>query len=215
LDDPTMSDPSRTPADSKADLAAISRADHTLDTDLAATSEGTGPLAPEAGLMGRLVDKVSYLFALGIVIAAVILLLEVFLRYFLNRPTIWVHETSVFLCGLAFVYGGLYCTCRNSHIRVVLLYDILPPRARRMADIGISLVSALAAAFFTYAAWHMVSRSVFTPSGVVRLETTGSAWSPPTPALIKIFIFVIMVLLVIQFLILAFNYARGTGSMNR
>ncbi|MNY76393.1 hypothetical protein D3C86_2159660 [compost metagenome] len=59
----------------------------------------------------------------------------------------------------------------------------------------------------------MVTRAVVTPSGDIRLETTGSAWSPPTPALIKIFILMVMVLLVVQFLILAVNYAkRGSGS---
>ena len=183
---------------------------HTTEQiDLRATSEGSGRTATEAGLMGRIVDRAGYVFAAGIVLAAAILLLEVFLRYFFNRPTIWAHETTVFLCGAAFVFGGLYCTCKNSHIRVVLLYDLLSPGARRMANVVISLASAVAAAFFAYAAWHMVQRAVWTPSGDIRLETTGSAWSPPTPALIKIFVLVVMVLLVVQFLILAVNYARG------
>lgn len=176
--------------------------------DLAATSEGTGHLAPEAGLMGRLVDRAAYLFAAGIVLSAAVLLMEVFLRYVLNRPTIWAHETTVFLCGIAFIFGGLYCTSRDSHIRVVLLYDSLSPRLRRVFNVIISIICAIASAFFAYASWHMVTRAVWTPSGGIRLETTGSAWSPPTPALTKIFIFVIMVLLVLQFLILAVNYAR-------
>ena len=183
---------------------------HTTEQiDLRATSEGSGRTATEAGLMGRIVDRAGYVFAAGIVLAAAILLLEVFLRYFFNRPTIWAHETTVFLCGAAFVFGGLYCTCKNSHIRVVLLYDLLSPGARRVANVVISFASAVAAAFFAYAAWHMVERAVWTPSGDIRLETTGSAWSPPTPALIKIFVLVVMVLLVVQFLILAVNYARG------
>ena len=183
---------------------------HTTEQiDLRATSEGSGRTATEAGLMGRIVDRAGYVFAAGIVLAAAILLLEVFLRYFFNRPTIWAHETTVFLCGAAFVFGGLYCTCKNSHIRVVLLYDLLSPGARRVANVVISLASAVAAAFFAYAACHMVQRAVWTPSGDIRLETTGSAWSPPTPALIKIFVLVVMVLLVVQFLILAVNYARG------
>ncbi|MCF3973432.1 TRAP transporter small permease [Paracoccus sp. EGI L200073] len=158
--------------------------------------------------MGRAVDRVAFVFAAGIVAAAAILLVEVFLRYVLNRPTIWAHEMTVFLCGLAFTFGGLYCTCRNSHIRVVIVYDYLPAGLRRVFDIVISISCAIASGFFAYAAWHMVTRAVWTPSGVIRLETTGSAWSPPTPALIKIFIFLIMVLLVVQFLVLALNYAR-------
>lgn len=178
------------------------------EIDLAATSEGVGQVAPEAGLMGRLVDRVAYIFAVGIVIAAAVLFLEVFLRYALNRPTLWAHETTVFLCGLAFTFGGLYCTSRNSHIRVVLIYDHLPPGLRRVFDVMISIICAIASGFFAYAAWHMVTRAVWAPSGEIRLETTGSAWNPPTPALIKIFIFAIMLLLVLQFLIFAVNYAR-------
>ncbi|MDP5308686.1 TRAP transporter small permease subunit [Paracoccus spongiarum] len=181
---------------------------HPDEIDLAATSEGVGPIPAEAGTMGRIVDRVAYVFAAGIVVSAAVLLSEVFLRYVLNRPTIWAHELTVFLCGLAFTFGGLYCTCRNSHIRVVLIYDWLSPGLRRIFDIVISISCAVASGFFAYAAWHMVTRAVWTPSGEIRLETTGSAWSPPTPALIKIFIFVIMVLLVVQFLIFAVNYAR-------
>ena len=182
--------------------------DPPIASEIPVIDEGPAAAAPEAGLMGRLVDKVAYVFAAGIVVAAGILLVEVFLRYVFNSPTIWAHETTVFLCGIAFVFGGLYCTSRNTHIRVVLLYDLFPPRVRRIADVLISLVSALASGFFAFAAYHMVERAVITPSGDVRLETTGSAWSPPTPALIKIFILITMVLLILQFLILAVNYAR-------
>ncbi|MGF6178172.1 TRAP transporter small permease subunit [Ensifer sp. 4252] len=170
---------------------------------------------PEAGVLGRLVDKLGYVFAAGIVLAALILLMEVFLRYVFNKPTIWAHEMTVFLCGASFIFGGLYCTCRNTHIRVVLLYDHFSPRVRRIADILISLVSALASGFFAYAAYHMVERAVVMPSGEIRLETTGSAWSPPTPALIKIFILVVMILLVVQFLVLAVNYAKRGARTNR
>jgi C4-dicarboxylate transporter, DctQ subunit len=177
----------------------------------AAIGNEIGSAVPEAGLLGRVVDKVGYVFAAGIVIAALILLMEVFLRYVLNAPTIWAHETTVFLCGIAFIFGGLYCTCRNTHIRVVIIYDHFPPGLRRVADIVISLVSALASGFFAYAAFHMVQRAVVMPSGEIRLETTGSAWSPPTPALIKIFILIVMILLVVQFLILAVNYAKRSA----
>lgn len=177
----------------------------------AAIGNEIGSAVPEAGLLGRVVDKVGYVFAAGIVIAALILLMEVFLRYVLNAPTIWAHETTVFLCGIAFIFGGLYCTCRNTHIRVVIIYDHFPPGLRRVADIVISLVSALASSFFAYAAYHMVQRAVVMPSGEIRLETTGSAWSPPTPALIKIFILIVMILLVVQFLILAVNYAKRSA----
>ncbi|PLX38241.1 MAG: C4-dicarboxylate ABC transporter permease [Hyphomicrobiales bacterium] len=163
----------------------------------------------EAGRLGWLIDKGGIIFAVGIFLSMIILIQEVFLRYVLNAPTIWAHETTIFLCAIAFIYGGLYCASRNTHIRVVIIYDRIGPRARRALDVVISLVCAVSAGFFAYAAWLMVQRAAFAPGGRFRLETSGSAWNPPTPALLKIFMLVILVVLALQFLILAFNYARG------
>ena len=85
----------------------------------------------EAGILGKAIDKGGIVFAVGIVAAMLILIQEVILRYVFNAPTIWAHETTIFLCALAFVYGGLYCTARDSHIRVVLIYDAVGPGTRR------------------------------------------------------------------------------------
>ncbi|MCA8879557.1 MAG: TRAP transporter small permease [Rhodobacteraceae bacterium] len=169
--------------------------------------------APEAGLLGRLINQGGIVFAIGIVVSMLILAQEVFLRYVLNAPTIWAHETTIFLCAIAFIYGGLYCAARNSHIRVVILYDIVPRPVRRVLDVVISLSCAFSACFFAWASWLMVQKALFTPDGAVRLETSGSAWNPPIPALLKTFLFVTMLLLAIQFLVLAFNYARGKAGV--
>lgn len=181
------------------------------DPDLKSTSEGVGTTTRESGILGDWVERGGYLFAAGIVVAALILLLEVFLRYVFNNPTLWVHETSIFLCGSAFIYGGLYCAARDSHIRVVLIYDSLTPRWRRTFDVAIYLVSAGAAIFFAWASWLMVERAFWAPDGRFRMEGTGSAWNPPTPALLKGFLFIIMIVLAIQFIILAVNNMRRIG----
>lgn len=186
------------------------------------TEMGSGPLplpetptrkvdrgaVPEAGTFGKIVDKAGFVFAVAICAAALILLIEVFLRYALNSPTIWAHETTTFLCGISFLYGGLYCASRNSHIRVVLIYDILPAKARRIVNILISFASFIAAGFFTYAAWIMTDKALFAPTGDFRMERSGSAWNPPTPALVKTFLLIVMILMTVQFLILTWNYIR-------
>lgn len=169
----------------------------------------------QAGRLGWLIDKVGIVFAIGIIASMLILIQEVFLRYVLNSPTIWAHETTIFLCAVAFIYGGLYCAARNSHIRVVILYDLVKGRARRVLDVAISIVCAVSAATFAWAAWLMVERAIFAPDGSVRFERSGSAWDPPTPALLKLFLLAAMVALSIQFVVLAFNYARGKVSPHR
>lgn len=180
--------------------------EHPQTTEVAHDDEGA---IPEAGLIGRWIDRLGIVFAAGIVIAMLILIQEVVLRYVFNAPTIWAHETTIFLSGLAFVYGGLYCAARDRHIRVVLVYDALSPRLRRVFDVAISIISALASGIFAWAAWLMVQRAVFTPDGAFRLERSGSAWDPVYPGLMKIFLLAVLAAMAVQFLVLAVNYARG------
>ncbi len=164
-----------------------------------------------AGALGRIINAVGIVFALGLLVSAGILVLEIFLRYVLNAPTIWAHETVIFLTASAFVYGGLYVVARNAHIRVVLIYDFLPKRVRRYFDIYISLICCLASGMFAWAAWKGVERAIWTPAGEFRLETSGSAWNPPTPGLIKLFLLFILIVMTVQFLILTVAYYRKKG----
>ena len=166
---------------------------------------------PEAGALGRWIDRGGLVFAVGIVASAAILIAEVVLRYGLNAPTIWAHETTVFLSGIAFVYGGLYCAARDRHIRVVLIYDAIPPGARRALDVAISVICCAASAMFAWAAWTMVERAAFDPTGAFRLERSGSAWDPVYPGLLKTFLLAVLAVMAVQFLVLAWNYARGTA----
>lgn len=178
--------------------------DHTAP----AVAESGGPIA-QAGRLGRLVDRIGLVFATGIVASMVILINEIVLRYVFNAPTIWAHETTIFLCGIAFIYGGLYCSAHDKHIRVVLIYDAVPQRIRRVFDIVISLICAAASAMFAWAAWIMVQRAAFRPDGSFRLERSGSAWDPVYPGLLKVFMLVVLAVMAVQFVILAVNYARG------
>ncbi|MGJ3262842.1 MAG: TRAP transporter small permease subunit [Salinarimonas sp.] len=164
---------------------------------------------PAAGPLGRGIDALSPLFSIAIVASAAILILEIALRYVFNAPTIWAHETVIFLTAITFVYGGLLVAARDRHIRVVLIYDALPPGARRVVNVVISIANALASATFAWAAWQVVRRAIWTPAGAFRLETSGSAWNPPTPGLLKLFLFVVLILMALQFAVLAINYARG------
>lgn len=161
-----------------------------------------------AGAMGRVLNAVSVIFAIGILCSAGILFLEVVLRYLFNSPTTWAHETVIFINACAFVFGGLYVAARNAHIRVVLIYDVLSAAWRRIFDITISIACAISSAFFAWAAWQSVKKAAWTPQGEFRLETSGSAWNPPTPGLLKLFLFFILILMTIQFAIFAINYMR-------
>ena len=74
---------------------------------------------PEAGLLGKLLDRISDAFAVAILASASILIIEVFLRYVFNAPTIWGHETVVFLTAVSFLFGGLFLALCDTLTRVL------------------------------------------------------------------------------------------------
>jgi hypothetical protein len=55
----------------------------------------------------------------------------------------------------------------------------------------------------------MAMKAIYRPDGSFSLETSGSAWNPPTPALLKLFLLAVLLTMSVQFLILTINYARG------
>lgn len=133
---------------------------------------------------------------------------EVVMRYVFNAPTVWVHETTIALTAVCFAFGGVYCLGTDRHIRVVLLYDAASPRVRRWLDVAISLVGAVACALMGWAAWDLAHKAFFTPQGDFRLETSGSAWNPPTPAIVKAVLFVMLCLMCVQFVLQAIRHFR-------
>lgn len=175
-------------------------------------SEQTSSVPIEAGIFGRVIDRIGTVFAVGFLLSMAVLMYEIFMRHLFNAPTLWAHETTTFLCASGFIFGGLYCAVHNKHIRVVPVYDAVSPEARRWLDVVIYVICAISTGFFSVAAWRGVERSVFAPGGRFRLETSGSAWNPPIPALLKVFLFIVLVSLTIQFIIFAIAHLRQKAS---
>jgi C4-dicarboxylate transporter DctQ subunit len=140
--------------------------------------------------------------------SGIIIVIEIFLRYVFNSPTIWVHETTVFICALCFAYGGCYCLARDKHIRIVLIYDNVSPIWRRRLDIFISITGIIFGATLTWAAWTLTEKAMFAPWGDFRMETSGSAWNPPYPALSKTFLFIIFIVMTLQFVLHLAHYLK-------
>ena len=163
---------------------------------------------PESGILGKIIGTASHVFSISILLSAGILIVEVFLRYVFNAPTIWGHETVIFLTASSFIFGGLFVAARDSHIRVVLIYDFISDGIKRWFNILISAFCALASFFFTLATWVAVQRALFTPQGDFRIETSGTAFNAPFPGLLRGFLFLVLLLLTLQFIVLTINYAR-------
>lgn len=75
--------------------------------------------------------SVSYAMpALAFVVA-----FEVFSRYFLNKPTIWAYDLSLFMFGYIAALGGAYAQQRRGHINVDILYNKVSPRIRSLFNL--------------------------------------------------------------------------------
>lgn len=153
--------------------------------------------------------KLGHPFSFLFPLAMAILIFEVVMRYVFNRPTLWVHETTIFICAICFVFGGLHSVSRNGHIRVVLVYDYVPDHIRRWLDAVIYAICGFATAMFSYWIWPTVVQSFWTPAGEFRMVTSGSAWNPPLPAFLRAFLFIILIVMTLQFVIFVINRIRG------
>ncbi|WP_434361788.1 TRAP transporter small permease subunit [Parasalinivibrio latis] len=156
-------------------------------------------------ILDKLIIKISEFFSLLFIFTVIISFYEVLNRYVFNSPTIWVHETASFIGGSLFVIGGSYALATNKHVRVVLIYDAVSSKTRHYLNIFHHLSGMLFSGLLIYAAYHMVGNSWYAPWGEFRLETSGTAWNPPYPALLKGLIFGAVILMFIQFLLHLIN----------
>jgi TRAP-type C4-dicarboxylate transport system permease small subunit len=193
------------------DKRDIDAASEDTEAELAALLHRQMPEPPElSGRFGRAVHLLGKVVATFFLISTAVVLYEIVSRYVFGAPTRWAHETTTFLCACGFLFGGLYALAHDKHIRVVLIYDAVSERVRRWFDVVISTVGLIAVLFFAYAAWATVQRSWFAAgTGEIKLETSGSAFDAPYPALIKGLLLVIVVAMAVQFVIHIVNSLRN------
>lgn len=165
---------------------------------------------PPTNIIDHAIIALGKVVSLFFVFSAVIIFGEIVARYVFNSPTFWVHETTIFVGALLFVFGGSYCVARDKHIRIVILYDYVSARMRRRLDILISTLCLISTGTLSWAAWQVLERAIFTPQGAFRMETSGSAWNPPFPAIIKGFLFMMLCIMTLQFFLHLLHHIRRT-----
>ncbi|MEQ8965000.1 MAG: TRAP transporter small permease [Azospirillaceae bacterium] len=157
---------------------------------------------PAIDLLNRWIGKVCAVFFL---LAAVATCYEVVARYLFNRPTVWAHELTVLLCAVAFLLGGAVALERRAHIAITTLYDRMGERGRYLVGFLHLAIIVVFAGLLVYAGWASGWRALF------GWETTGSAWNPPLPAIIKPLVTVSAALMLLQALSHAVRMIR-TGA---
>jgi TRAP-type C4-dicarboxylate transport system permease small subunit len=68
-------------------------------------------------------------------VLALVVALEVFSRYFLNSPTIWAFDLSLFMFGYVAALGGAYAQQKKVHVNVDILYARVSRRTRHLFNL--------------------------------------------------------------------------------
>ena len=121
-----------------------------------------------------------------------IMFYEVVMRYLFVMPTLWVNEMSLWVAGGIYLTAGLYSLQQRSHIRIFIIYDIVPRWLQRVFD----LVSVFCLLVFVFAViWGGFGEAW---AKLMRWETFGTAFDPPIPATIKPLILITLFFLALQ-----------------
>lgn len=97
--------------------------------------------------------------AVCLLIVALIVTFEVFMRYLFKAPTTWVAEMSVYLCMAIGLLGAAYALKSDSHFTIDIFIDRLRPRNRRRMKILTHLMGLAYAFVFVYKGIEMVKFS--------------------------------------------------------
>jgi len=125
-------------------------------------------------------------------LTVLVMFYEVVLRYLFSAPTLWANELSLWMASFIFLFAGQYAMQQRSHIRIYVIYDLMPRWMQKSADV----LSCFLIVFFAFAlVWGNYADAM---RRFTRMETFGTAWDPPIPGIIKPAILIIIVLVAVQ-----------------
>jgi len=113
-------------------------------------------------------------FAWLILVMAIGVGYEVFVRYALHAPTSWAFDLSYITYGTLFMMGGAYTLSRGGHVRGDFLYRLWHPRTQARVELVLYFlfffpgVIALIVSGWKYAerSWRYMEVSVNSPAGI-------------------------------------------------
>ncbi len=128
-----------------------------------------------------------------IISMTMVMLYEVFLRYVVRAPTLWANELTLWIAGFVFLCSGLYAMQQRCHIRIFILYDVMPRWLQRVCDIISAALVVSFAFFLVFGSFKQVFVTKF-----YKWEMFGTAFDPPIPATIQPAVLILVSLIALQ-----------------
>ena len=125
----------------------------------------------------------------------VVMIYDVTVRYIWHKPTIWALEFVIMVVGIHYVISGAHAIKNNTHVRIDVIYNILPIRVRRWMDV---MAHVMAIIYLLIIVYYGFEQAV---PAVEMGERSGGGWNSLAPTYMKIAIPVGAALMVLQSLV--------------
>ena len=109
----------------------------------------------------------------------VITVYDVGMRYFFNSPTVWGLELVIAIAAVHYVLAGAYVLGEDKHVRIDVIYQTLPQRARLVLDVVAIVLSMI---FLAVVAYYGAKQAL---PAIRNGETSGGGWNSHAPMIMK------------------------------
>ncbi len=108
----------------------------------------------------RIVDQLlNWTMIVMFTIIFLVVLAQIFWRYFLRSPLVWSEELSLFIFIWVSLIGWVLATRSGSHIRITFIEDKLPPPIRRAVKFVFRLSTLCFLAILIWLGYIMSART--------------------------------------------------------
>jgi TRAP-type mannitol/chloroaromatic compound transport system permease small subunit len=105
-------------------------------------------------------DWVARVVSLWIIALIGVILFEIIMRYEFRMPTIWAHETSVYLFGAMWILVGGCALLRKRMVNMDIFYMRLSPRGKAIMDCCTFVLSFLFTTVLLWKSWELAWNSL-------------------------------------------------------
>ncbi len=113
--------------------------------------------------------KIFSFLCLGVLIVTIY---ETFVRYALNSPTYWAHETTQFFYGAYAILSGGYVLLHKAHVNMDIVYSCFSTRVKAIIDLFTWILFFLFIGLMLWKGWTMFWNSVMLN------EHSSTFWGP-------------------------------------
>ncbi|WP_353171832.1 TRAP transporter small permease subunit [Paracandidimonas soli] len=110
----------------------------------------------------------------------VVMVYDVGARYYFSKATSWGLELIIALVGIHYVLAGAHAIKNNTHVRIDVIYNLLPRKVRRWMDVLALLLSMVFLLIIVYYGYEQAITAVEIG------ERSGAGWNSLAPTYMKV-----------------------------